>query len=175
MNEILTIVQLIASSAMVLSLCYLSIQIKQQSKIHNENHDWNRRIETQKALDAYSRLESVIALNKEFHFMGKKHAIECGDILESIDKSQEIRVDLSRLLNYYENLSNGVDLGIYDEEIIKSARRNVMIRTYTAFSNYIDYERGERNPLAYVKFKAIVDKWEKEGEKGIALKKLGSV
>jgi len=174
MENILQIIQIIASLAAIISIIYLAKQIHQQSTIHSENHEWNRRIETQKALDAYNRLESVVALNQKFEFMQKKHAIPCSDILEAV-KDSNLRVHMARLLNYYENLSNGVDLGIYDEEIIKSARRNVMIRTFEAFSEYMDYERRERNHLAYVKFRAIVEKWTKEGEQTLVLKKLGNV
>lgn len=191
MDLISDIFQILASIAVVLSLFYLSRQIglqteqinqqtnqfKQQASIHGENHEWNRRIETQKSLDSYNRLEAVLTLNEKFGFLSEKHAIPLNTILEAIqsENNHDLKVLLARLLSYYENLSNGVDLAIYDEEIIKSARRNVMIRTHTAFSEYMEYERRERNPLAYTKFRAIVQKWENEGERSLKLHKLGGL
>ncbi len=189
MEHLSIILEVISAAAVVISILYLAKriklqteaqklqleQLKQQFLIHSENHEWSRRIETQKALDSYNRLEAVLTLNEKFSFLSEKHAIPLNTILNVIQAENDhgIKVHLSRLLNYYENLSNGVDLAIYDEEIIKSARRNVMIRTHTAFSEYMDYERRERNSLAYTKFGALVNKWEKQGEKSLQLNKLG--
>ncbi len=169
-----SIAAIVSSFAVIASLLYLGKQIKMQSEIHRQNHEWNRRIETQKALDVYSRLESVVTLNKKFEFMQKKHAIPCEEILIAVEDGS-MRVHVARLLSYYENLSNGVALGIYDESIIKSARRTVMITTHEAFSAYMDYERKERNPLAYTQFRTLIDKWKKEARQAPALSQLGEL
>ena len=66
-------------------------------------------------------------------------------------------------------------MGLFEEIIVKEARRGTMIRTYTAFNEFIDYHRNEINPMAFIKYEALVNKWEKEGKEGIKLHKLGNV
>jgi len=80
-----------------------------------------------------------------------------------------------RLLSYYEGLANGIDMGILEEVIIKEARRGTMIRTYTAFDEFIGYHRKEINSKAFVKYEALVKKWEEEGKVGTKLDGLGNV
>lgn len=165
----------ISSIAVVLSVIYLAKQIKTASAIHQENHEWNRRIETKHALDSYNRLEAVVTLNEEFSFMSQKHPIGVIEINEKLAKDHTLKVHLMRLLNFYEGLANGIDMGLYEELVIKEARRGSMIRTFTAFKDFIEYHKKEINPMAFVKYEALTNKWEKEGKQGIKLHKLGKV
>lgn len=163
----------IAALGVIVSVFYLAKQVKTASKIHSENHEWNRRIETKHALDSYNRLESVMLLNEAFCYMGERHAINKDIILEKLEKDTPLRVHLMRLLNFYEGLANGIDMGLYEEVIVKEARRGNMIRTHTAFKEFMDYHRAEVNELAFIKYKALVEKWVSEGKQGIKLHKLG--
>ena len=169
------VISALSSIGIVLSVLYLARQIKIASEIHKENHEWNRRIETKHALDSFNRMEAVVTLNEEFGFMSQKHPIDVKTINDKLKQDHSLQVHLLRLLNFYEGLANGIDMGIFEELVIKEARRGAMIRTYTAFSDFIEYHREEINPMAFIKYEALVAKWEKEGKQSIKLHKLGTV
>jgi len=168
-----TLINFVSATGVIVSVFYLSKQVKIANKSHQDNHEWNRRIETKHALDSYNRLEAVMQLNDAFDFTSVRHAIKRDVILDKFKAIPQLKIHLTRLLNYYEGLANGVDMGLYEEVIIKEARRGGMIRTYNAFSDYIKYDRAEHNPMAFVKYEALVKKWEKEGQQGVKLYKLG--
>lgn len=163
----------ISAIGVIISVFYLASQVKIATKAHKENHEWNRRIETKHALDSYNRLESVMLLNEAFSYMGERHAIDKDIILKKLKEEPALRVHLMRLLNFYEGLANGIDMGLYEEVIVREARRGNMIRTHTAFKKFMNYHRSEVNELAFIKYKALVEKWELEGRKGIKLNRLG--
>lgn len=169
------IIQFVSALAVVASVIYLAKQVKIAAITHKQNHEWYRRIETKKALDSYNRLEAVTLLNEAFDYMSKKHAIDLNEIQTKISEDKNIRVHLMRLLNFYEGLANGVDMGIYEEVIIRETRRGNMIRTYEAFGDFIGYHRRENNERAFIKYGAIVKKWQQEGETGIKLYVLGDL
>jgi len=50
-----------------------------------------------------------------------------------------------------------------------------MIRTYNAFREFVEFHRNEINPMAYVKYEELVNKWESEGKATTQLQKLGTV
>jgi DNA-binding transcriptional ArsR family regulator len=166
-------VNAISAIGVITSVFYLARQVKVASKVHGENHDWNRRIETKHALDSYNRLEAVMLLNEAFDYMGERHAIDKDIILNKLVEEPQVRVHLMRLLNFYEGLANGIDMGLYEEIIVREARRGNMIRTHTAFKEFMNYHRAEVNELAFIKYRALVEKWEKEGKEGVKLNKLG--
>lgn len=107
--------------------------------------------------------------------MSQKHPIPIKDINEKLKENHSMKVHLMRLLNFYEGLANGIDMGIYEEIVIKEARRSSMIRTYTAFKEFAEYHRQEISPMVFVKYEALVKKWGKEGKTGVKLHKLGEV
>lgn len=48
-------IQVVSALILVGGLLYAGRQISLLKKVHKENHDWNRRIETQRALMEYNR------------------------------------------------------------------------------------------------------------------------
>ena len=82
---------------------------------------------------------------------------------------------MNRLLNYYEALANGIENNIYDEYLIKSARRGAMIRTYTAFKECIEHDRREGAPRVYICFESLIIKWINEERQQQGLGELGEV
>jgi len=91
-----------------------------------------------------------VTLNEEFGFMSQKHPIPVNDINDKLKENHALQIHLLRLLNFYEGLANGIDMGLYEETIVREARRGSMMRTHTAFKEFIEYHRIEINPMAFV-------------------------
>ena len=157
------------------SLLYLGLQFKRSAKIHEQNLEWQKRIETRKKLDDYNRLDSAQFLNEHLKFISRKHPIPVDEINDCIKTSHEIVVHLSRLLNYYEAIAIGIENNIYNEELVKVTRKNAMISTFTSFEDYIKYDRREDNPSAYIKFENLIKQWIGEDRKTQGLPLLGKI
>ena len=165
----------ISSVAIVASAIYVALQFRRAAKIHEQNLEWNKRIENRKKLDDYNRLDSALYLNERFKFVGRKHSVPIDEITKAIEDDHQVEVHLSRLLNYYEAIALGIENNFYDEYIVKSTRRGAMIRTFTAFEEYIAYDRREHSPMTYIKYEAIVKKWIDEERKEQGLPPTGKV
>ena len=150
-------------------------QLERAAKIHKEVLEWNKRIETRKKLDDYTRLESAFQLNEHFAFIREKHTIPRQEILKKIDEDHQVQIHMNRLLNFYESLANGVANHIYDEDLIKSSRKTSMMRTFTSFKDYIYWYRNEIHPRAYTMYEKLIEKWISEENKTETLKALGKV
>jgi len=162
-----------SAMAIALSVLYLAKQVKLSKISHEQNHDWNRRIETRRALDRYDRLPAVIKLNEAFSYSQSRQPIKLNNILKELKSNPDLRKYLLELLNFYEALANGIDMGIYEELIIRESRRNNMIRTFTAFSEYVEHFQNEHNETAYVKFQSLVNTWKKDNQSGETMPQLG--
>ena len=162
------LVNIIGTIGIVASAIYVSLQFRRSAKIHQQNFDWNKRIETRKKLDD-NRFDSNMFLNEKFCYIGNKHTIPVSEILKKIEEDSQIVVHLHRLLSYYEALANVVENNIYDEHLIKSSRRGSMIHTFTLFKDWIEYDRREANPKYYIKFEGLIQKWinEEKNEQGL--------
>lgn len=170
------IINIVSTLSIVATAIYAVFQFRRSASIHKQNLEWNKRIETRKKLDDYNRFDSTIFLNEKFRYIGKKHSIEFNVIEEQINKDLEVVVHLNRLLNYYEALANGVDNHIYDEHLIRSSRRGAMIRTYTAFKEYIEHDRREEGSTkAWSCFETLITTWVNEDRKQEGLPELGKV
>lgn len=171
--EISDYTNIVSAIGVIITLIYLAKQIKDTNRIHTENHEWNRRIETRRALDLYNTLESVKDLEDEFKFSNANHPIEVNKINKTIKDNPLIKLAIIRLLNYYESLAIGISMGIYSEVIIKETRRGHMIKTYRAFSDYIDFHRGNGNERSFIQYEKLIKKWKEEESKSVSLDQLG--
>lgn len=144
-----------------LSLIYLSKQIKLVISAHADNHEWNRRIETQNALDRIREVDTS-PLNERFQNANRKEPISLQEILGAFESDLSLQLILHKLLNYYEGLANGYYLGTYDEASIKANRRGPMEKELVLFKNYIEYRRRQSNPRAWIDYERLINKWHQE-------------
>ncbi len=156
------------------SLFYLAQQIRLFIKAHQDNHDWNRRIETQHALNKVRELNTD-ALNIEFGFTNRKSPIPLDEILAAFEKDIILQQHLHRLLNFYEGLANGIFSGIYDEKIIKVNRYSPMKKEFTRCQYYIDHRRKESNRTAWSGYERLMRKWEQDHTRSGDLEPTGNL
>ena len=160
--EIATLVVMTISAVFVgVSLIYLAKQIKLFVAAHADNHEWNRRIETQKALDNVREINTG-ALNEKFGYANRKDPIPLEDILSAFEENHTLQLLLNKLLNFYEGLANGVFMGIYDEASIKANRKGAMEREFIRCKNYIEYRRHQSSKTVWIAYERLIKKWDEE-------------
>ena len=144
-----------------LSVLYLAKQIKLSLKIHSANHEWNRRMATNDILNRIRDIDTD-ELNKKFGYLNRTEPISLKEVKDAFSENSTLQLLLNRMLNYYEGLSNGIFLGTYDENTIKSNRKGAMEREFRRFKKYIEYRRGVGNKNSWNGFERLIKKWERE-------------
>lgn len=149
---------------------YAGIQLKKTTEqlrtayeINEADHDWNRRIASQVALEKYNQSILSSELQSEFNYLDCIESIPLEKIEEGFNKHPNLKAELHQLLNFYEGLARGIFHKVYDEKIIKAARYNAMRKVFRAFNSYIE-SRRDNSPHAWEQLESLVDQW-KAGEK----------
>ena len=143
-------------------------------KAHKDNHDWNRRIETQKAL-AKLRDLNIDDLHIHFPTLNKTPCLPLVEIYKRFKELPELDNQCTRLLNFYEGMAVGVHLGIYDELTVKASRRGAMESTFRVFKEYIIHSRDRVNRPPYMEAEKLISKWSEETMKESTRSLTGSI
>lgn len=148
-------------------LAYAGVQLKQTRdyqelayRVHQADHDWNRRLAAQNALKNYNQSVALSGLQKAFNYLNRKEAIPLGEVEEKFKADPELQKALHDMLNAYEGLARGVFHQIYDEEVIKAGRRRAMAKAFRTFHAYIEDRRIKVNaPSAWSSLERLANKW----------------
>jgi len=166
-EKINVIIQIITLLFLGIGLVFTIIQIKkltcqlhQNSTIHKQNHLWNRMIASQNALLEHGTTK-ISKLLTEFDIVNRTEAIPIAEINNKFTENPELQNSVHLYLNMYEGFARGVRQGIYDEEIIKNARKTAMIVCLRSFSAYIDNLKIKQ-PKALIELDTLVKKWQHE-------------
>ncbi len=154
-----TTINLIINSLVML---FMAFTVYQSIKIHKDNNDWNRRKAAQDALSIIrDRVPNLKTFYNVFDFnnFNPFEEIKLADINNKITGMKGLEDTLIDYLNYYEYLCSGIRQGVFDEKIIREAKRSKMIREYHRFSSYIKNRRRTISPNAWVEFEIIVNRW----------------
>ena len=136
------------------------LEIKAIVETHRENHDFQRRIAAQDAINQFNFSSLSAELGTKFGYFEHNLPISIKEIRKVFDASEENRSKLIMLLRHYEGLARGINQGIYDEEVVKSALRRTILRVSRAFSLYIEQRRIELgNPKLWKEFTDLGDRW----------------
>lgn len=141
------------------SLTIAIFQLKVLIKSHKDNHEWNRRIETQKAIVEVRNID-IQKLNEVFGFKYRKEPMPLSEITSKFESDWLLERQCINLLNAYENLASGIKLGIYDEDVVAINRKGAMQRTYTKFKMYIEHIRHHTKKTTYQELQQLIDKWD---------------
>lgn len=137
-------------------------QLGLTKEIHRENHEWSRRLAAQEALREYSYSVVSGPLQEEFDYLNITEPLSLASIEQKFGEHRSLQKDLHQLLNFYEGLARGINQGLFDEEIVKSARKNSIVMADKSFQNYIAKRRTEMNSTAWRQLSSIASKWESE-------------
>lgn len=142
-----------------ISVLLLVKQLKQLSAQHADNHDWNRRLATTEALGKIRELD-IGRLNKKFLLYDRRDAIPLDEINKAFEEQHELQGDIHRVMNFYEGLSNGIYLGLYDEDMIKANRKTAMKKTFNKFKYYVESRRELRhNDTLWCGYERLMNDW----------------
>ncbi len=149
--------------------------IKLTKEIHQENHDWNRRIAAQDAIVVFRNQNKTKELREALGGIDINDAIPLNTILEKFKTDSDLRGYIHSVLNTFEGYSRGILQGIYDEEVIRTALTGTMVRYFNCFRPYIIYIREKRNPALFNEFEGMVNKWKTEKTKLESRDKIGNL
>ena len=169
------IIQIVATIFVGGGLVYAGKQVSLLVLTHNDNHDWNRRIATQNALRDFNNSVSLDELQKEFNFLNRKQPIPVEEITKAFLDKPDLQLQTHTLLNQYETFARGIFLGIYDEILIKNARKGSMERTFNSFKEYVQHRRNEVGSAAYIEYEKMLDKWHQEYKAQVNLEQNGKI
>ena len=175
--EVLSII--ISTSALFLTLgglIYAAYQIKLareqlksgisainlSKKVHQENHDWNRRMAAQEAIVMFRNKNKTRELREALGQIDINDAIPLQLIHDKFKTNSDLQSYIHSVLNTFEGYARGISQGIYDEEVIKTALKGTMVRYFSCFHPYIKHIRDTRNPDLFNEFEGIVNKWRSE-------------
>ena len=145
-----------------IAVLYAAKRVRLLSEIHRENHDWNRRCEAQKAVVAFRHLQpTYMKLHEMFDIKNIQEPIRLETILDQVKADKALDVEIRELLNAFEGLARGIRQAVYDEGVVKAARRGSMIGHLDAFSLYIRHVR-KINPKLYCDWESLVNRWKNE-------------
>ncbi|PCD76203.1 DUF4760 domain-containing protein [Pseudothioclava arenosa] len=128
---------------------------------HLEANEWNRRIAAQQALDQLKGSPVLSTLQTRFRYIDTKEVIPLERLRKAFEEDANLQPDLYGLLNSYEKLARSVNLGIYDEEVIRVGRRGAMSKAFLAFKEVIEARRVDYGaPNAWLELEKLVTRWE---------------
>ncbi len=144
--------------------------LAEQSKIlletHDDNHEWNRRALTKEVMMSFVLGHHVDELLSSLIYQDRSSAIPLNELLEIFKENPHLQTQCHTLLNYYEALAHGIKFGVYDEALVKAARRGPMRRAYVIFGEYIQLWRS-RMINSWTSFEELTKKWAQEDQIGL--------
>jgi hypothetical protein len=156
------LLQIVSVLILAASVVYSGHQISLVKRVHQDNHDWNRRYATQEALNVV--LDPAIRndLNIAFDYLNSAKVVPLDMIMQEFEKNPRLQARLHETLNYYERLAAGVRMGVLDERMVKNSLLAVMEHTYTCFQEYIDHRRSTSSRSAWVEYGRLLQAWDED-------------
>lgn len=163
LNEIADIAKIISLLLLIVSVLYTGRQLKLLRLTHADNHDWNRRKSAQDlTMELNNLLNDMEELHKKLKVINRVEPILLDEISVAISEDSSIQLKIHRVLNIYSSVARGVLNGVYDRDVIASARRAAMIKTYDSFSSYISNRRKEGIPTLWNDYESLVNQWKSD-------------
>lgn len=162
-SEVSNIVQIASGLAVLISVFYVALQLKLIRQTHVDNHDWNRRKAAQEiTLELNNILADSDQLQRELNFMNRMETIPLDEVLEAIKKDSATQLRIGKILNAYNSVARGVLHGVYDKELIASARKNGMIKAFDSFQSYIIFRRKQSISSLWDNYESLINEWKSE-------------
>ena len=140
----------------ILGVAFVVVQIRQQAKIANADHDRQRK---QATIDYYNSL-----LSSSYQFLDDIGGRKLD--LSSVNSDKKLRKSVIRYLSRLERLSVGIATDVYDFEILYLMSGRLLIKKYRQFEDYINEVRIDKDaPMLYKEFELLAEKLEKYKEK----------
>lgn len=152
---------------LVAGLFFVFIQIRQNTKVHKDNHDWNRRIASHNALTEIFSKKILLIRSKILEYVSEKEYFG-GNYLNISEKFSEdehklIKSYIIDLLRNYSLLSLQINNNVFDEHICYQLAAYSCVKDHQFCRPFINSQRVERNEVhLYIDFTSLAEKWEKK-------------
>lgn len=141
-------------------------QISVMIETHRQNHELQRKMAAQLAVNEYNFSSISAELHNIFGYINNNLPISMDVINQKFSESDDNRVKLIMLLRHYESLARGINHGVYDEGVVKATLHRTIIRFARAFSVYIEERRTVlSSPTQWLQFTTLAEKWANEDKK----------
>lgn len=80
------------------------------------------------------------------------------DAIKGLESNPDGRLLLHQVLNAYERLAAGLNLGVYDLPTIARINGKVLVSNYERFRPYIEHRRKTSNPNAWIEFSRLAER-----------------
>ncbi|MCL2801212.1 MAG: DUF4760 domain-containing protein [Treponema sp.] len=150
--DIKTILSVLESIFVIIGVCFLAIQIRQQTKIAEADHD---RIKKQSTIEFYNLIstESQIFID----YIGNKIVD-----LEMIKSDIKLERSVTKYLSRLERLAVGIASDIYHFEILCHVVGSHFSKIYNQLGIYIrEMREVNKTPRRYYEFELLVERIEK--------------
>lgn len=160
MIQIADIIQVLILVVLIITAVIALKEISETKNIHKETLLWNKK---NKTIDVLNDFRKVIPHKTKKHFKKQlkqpNKTIPCEEILGEIAQEAKIKSEIVEYLNHHEGLAIGIINGLYNEDLIKKARRTSFFQTWIQYEEYIAHRRKVSNSEAWKNFEEIVNKW----------------
>jgi hypothetical protein len=160
--DIIRILLQIATPAILAIGLWLTLrQLRLLRQSYVDQHDWNRRKAAQDAIQTTQKSigEDTPLLNEKFQVMTSYDTIPLDQIRDECDADPKVRMAIHRRLNTFEELAVGVHQGVFDEDVLNAAYKEVFRRTRNRFREYIDHRRSIGTDAAWKEFDNLTQEW----------------
>ena len=171
---IMIIIGVVGLLVAAITACVALKNLRLLVEMHRDNHEWNRRIETKKAISGIREI-NVDELNIELGYANQRTAIPLDTLLDLFKKNPRLQIICHQLLNFNEAIAAGVHTGVYSESVVKKARKGAMERDFAKFRDYILYRRDQISPTLFIEQEKLISKWTDEIVKSTDRKPTGQI
>lgn len=124
-------------------------------------NSWNKKISAQNALEKIDNSVVLSRLQEKFDYVNRKGKIPLAQVQSAFEKDPSLQVDLYSLLNTYEKIARGVNLGIFDNDVVRLGRRRSMAKAFLAFEEVISDRRENYGAAtAWAELEKLLTDWE---------------
>jgi len=125
---------------------------------------FSKKSSTQQALNTLKESVKEIDFNLAQRFRPDENmGLE---LIRAEDEKDKNRTswEIIYFLNEYEAIASGVNHGLLDEKVVKTARKDALIQAYKIYKPFIDdwREKYPQNPPAWAELERLETKWNKK-------------
>ena len=175
-EKMFMVIKAATSILLALGVIYAARQFYLNQKQLTLNDQWNRQqLGLTEANRSDEKLEGIIEVLKEkFDYAERKEPYKISKIHEKFgkftdgggkfefsDDGKKFKSEIIQLLNIFEYIATGVNLGIFDEEVVRRLMRGKLVYAYNMFSSYIHHLRIEHGwTNVYTELENLAKKWQ---------------
>jgi len=154
------IIQIVATLIQAAVLLLLLIQVRimhlDWKRANIDSAALHERTKKQSTLEHAGELWAEARYELESKFGSEVIAT---DEAENIFKDKELKAHVDKLLGTLEHIAAGVNMGIYDADILYRMCASSVMNNFTKFKNYIKIRRQQESEEMYIELEALVIKF----------------